>query len=111
MENPKFQVFKSAANSHYYYRLLAKNGENILSSEGYTSKQTCFNAVASVKENAPKGHLYERKDDFLNYSFTLKAANGERIGRSENYNSSINRENGIMAVQREALQAPIEDLA
>ncbi|NJK97274.1 MAG: YegP family protein [Bacteroidales bacterium] len=33
MENPKFQVFKSQANSQYYYRLKARNGEIILKGE------------------------------------------------------------------------------
>lgn len=33
MDNPKFQVFKSFVNSQYYYRLKAKNGENILNGE------------------------------------------------------------------------------
>lgn len=109
MENPKFTIYRSSANYQYYYRLRARNGEIILSGEGYTTKQSCLNGIASVKENAPYDSRYERKDGFLNYTFNLKAANGEIIGRSENYTSSSARENGISAVKRDAPGAPIED--
>lgn len=111
MENPKFQVFKSTSNGQFYYRLRAKNGEIILNGEGYTSKQSCLNGIASVKENAKIDSRYERKDSYMNYTFNLKAANGEVIGRSESYTSVSNRENGITAVKSDAPTAPIEDLA
>ena len=110
MNNPKFQVFKSSANNEYYYRLRSINGEIILNGEGYKSKQSCFDAIASVKVNAPIDSRYDRKDAPSNYTFNLKAANGEIIGRSENYTTSSARENGISAVKRDAPSAPIEDL-
>jgi len=111
MNNPKFQVFKSTANNEFYYRLRAANGEIILSGEGYTTKQSCLNGIASVKINAPSDSNYVRKDNPSNYTFNLKAANGEIIGRSENYTSSAARENGIAAVKKDAPSAPIEDNA
>lgn len=111
MENPKFQIFKSSANSEYYYRLRARNGETILSGEGYKTKQGCYNGIASVKENAPHDNRYDRKDSYMNYGFNLKAANGEIIGRGETYTSSAARETGIAAVKKDAPGAPIEDKA
>lgn len=111
MNYPKFQMFKSAANNQYYYRLRSlSNGEIILSGEGYTTKQNCLNGIYSVKENAPYDSRYDRKDSYNNYTFNLKAANGEIIGRSENYTTTAARENGISAVKRDASNAPIEDL-
>lgn len=110
MNNPKFQVFKSTANSEYYYRLRAANGEIILNGEGYTTKQSCLNGIASVKANAPYDSRYDRRDGTYNYTFNLKAANGEIIGRSESYTTSVSRENGIAAVKRDAPTAPVEDL-
>lgn len=110
MENPKFQVFKSAVNGQYYYRLKAKNGETILNGEGYTTKQNCLGAIAAVKQNASIDSRYERKDSYAGYTFNLKAANGEIIGRSEVYTTSASRENGIAAVKRDAPNAPTEDL-
>jgi len=111
MENPKFQIFKSPANLQYYYRLRGGNGEIILSGEGYTSKQSCLNGIASVKENAPYDSRYDKKEGYSSYTFNLKAANGEIIGRSENYNSSWGRDIGISAVKRDAPGAPTEDLS
>ena len=110
MENPKFTVRRSAANSQYYYRLQARNGEPILSGEGYTTKQACLDGIASVKINAPFDSRYDRRDNVSNYTFNLKAANGEIIGRSENYSTRQARENGIGAVKQDAPSAPIEDL-
>lgn len=103
-------MFRSTANNQYYYRLKSINGETILNGEGYTTKQSCLNGIASVKQNAPYDSRYERKDGYLNYTFNLKAGNGEIIGRSENYTSSAARENGISAVKRDAPNAPVEDL-
>lgn len=110
MNNPKFQIFRSTVNFQYYFRLKAANGEPILASEGYTSKQMCLNGIASVKTHAPYDSNYERKDSFYNYTFNLKANNREPIGRSENYTTQLAREKGISAVKRDAPVAPIEDL-
>ena len=109
MANPKFQIYKGA-NQQFYFRLIAKNGENILFSEGYLAKPSCINAIASVRENAPYDSRYERKDSLGNFTFTLKSGNHEVIGRSENYTSKPARENGIEAVKRDAPDAPTEDL-
>ena len=111
MNNPKFQVFKSTYNSEFYFNLKSANGEKILSGEGYRTKQSCFDGIASVKLNAPYDSRYEKKDNIGNYTFNLKASNGEIIGRSENYTRSYGRDNGIVAVKRDAPGAPIEDLA
>ena len=110
MTNPKFQVFKSGYNSQYYYHLQSRNGEKILSGEGYTTKQACLNGIASVKANAIYDSRYDRRNGFSNYTFNLKASNGEIIGRSENYTTSAARENGIEAVKRDAPNASTEDL-
>jgi hypothetical protein len=111
MQNPKFQIEKSNANSQYYFRLRSINGEIILSSESYYSKQSCIDGIGSVKVHAPYDNYYDRRDNTGNYTFNLKARNGEIIGRSENYVSSQGRENGISAVKRDAPIAPTEDLS
>lgn len=110
MNNPKYQVFKSTKNSQFYFRLNAANGETILGSEGYTSKQGCLNGIESVKIHSPYDRNYDRKDSYQNYTFNLKSNNGEIIGRSENYTTSASRENGIVAVKRDGPHSPIEDL-
>lgn len=111
MQNPKFQLFKSRTSGQYYFRLRSINGEIILSSEAYTTKQSCNNGIAAVKANAPFESRYERRKSINGqYYFVLKASNGEIIGTSETYTTEYARENGIMAVKRDAPNAPIEDL-
>jgi len=109
MNNPKFQIFRGT-NYQYYFRLKAGNGEIVLSSEGYTTKQSCQNGIASVKVNAPYDSRYDRRDSYNNYTFNLKAMNNEIIGRSQNYGSSYGREIGISSVKSNAPSAPTEDL-
>jgi len=58
MTNPKFQIFLGTDNQ-YYFRLRARNGEIILSSEGYVTKAGCLNGIASVRENALIDERYE----------------------------------------------------
>ena len=50
-KHPKFEIYKDKAGE-YRFRLKARNGEVILSSEGYTAKASCVNGVESVKKNA-----------------------------------------------------------
>ncbi len=111
MENPKFQIFKSPTNGEFYYRLRAKNGEIILSGEGYKTKQGCQAGIAAVKQNASYDNRYDRNDSYTSYGSNLKAANYEIIGRGETYTTRAARDNGIEAVKRDAPGAPIEDNA
>lgn len=111
MSFPRFEIKKSA-NDQFYFVLRSKgNGEVILVSEMYTTKQSCNNGIESVRKNAPDNARYERKENSGKYSFNLKAGNGEVIGRSESYASSSGRDKGIEAVKRDAPDAPIEDLS
>jgi uncharacterized protein len=107
MNYPKFELFKSPVNNQFYFRLKAPNGEIILSSEGYTSKQSCEGGIASVKINATDGNRYERHNNMSSYTFNLKAANNEVIGRSESYANAFNRDQGIATVMTNAPYASI----
>ncbi|MEM5536546.1 YegP family protein [Neptuniibacter pectenicola] len=106
----KFEIFLGS-NSQYYFRLKAPNGQIILASEGYTTKQNCKNGIASVKVSAPYDSNYDRLTarNGQNY-FTLKASNGQVIGVSETYTTSSARDNGIEAVKAYAPSASIVDL-
>ena len=53
VKNPKFEIYKDKAGE-FRFRLNAKNGENILASEGYKSMDSCKNGIESVKKNAPE---------------------------------------------------------
>jgi uncharacterized protein YegP (UPF0339 family) len=111
MSYPKFTIFKDSAGE-FRFNLFAVNGKNILrSSEGYTTKQSCKDAISSVKVNSPYDSRYSRLTASNGqYYFILNASNGEELGISEMYTTIANRENGISAVKRDAPNAPTEDL-
>ena len=50
-KHPKFEVYTDKSGE-FRFRLKARNGEIIATSEGYTSKPNCLNGVESVKKNA-----------------------------------------------------------
>ncbi|HIC45651.1 YegP family protein [Methylophaga sp.] len=105
----KFELYKDNAGE-YRFRLLAGNGQNILASEGYTSKSSCENGIDSVKNNAPLDDRFERKETSSGkYMFNLKAANHQVIGTSQSYTSAASRDNGIESVKTNAPDAQIDD--
>ena len=58
VKHPKFEMYQDKAGE-YRFRLKAKNGEVIATSEGYSSKAGCENGIASVKKNAPDAEIKE----------------------------------------------------
>ena len=56
--NPKFQVFEDKAGE-FRFRLTARNGEIIATSEGYKAKASCLNGIESVRKNAPDAEVVE----------------------------------------------------
>lgn len=109
MSNPKFQI-KESNNNQFHFNLHALNGQVILSSEMYTTKQGCKGGIESVKKNAPTDDQYDRKEAKNGqFYFNLKATNGEIIGKSEMYTTKASRDNGIESVKKNAPIAGIED--
>jgi len=54
--NPKFQIYEDKAGE-FRFRLTARNGEIIATSEGYKTKASCLNGVESVRKNAPEAEV------------------------------------------------------
>ena len=106
----KFEIYKDK-REEFRFRLKAGNGQNILASEGYSSKSSCENGVESVKNNAPNDSKYERLESKGGSPyFNLKASNGQVIGTSEMYSSSSAMESGIESVKNNAPNASVDDL-
>lgn len=55
-KNPKFEVYVDKAGE-FRFRLKARNGEIIATSEGYKAKAGCFNGIESVRKNAPDAEV------------------------------------------------------
>ena len=103
-------VLKTAKDGSTYFRLVASNGETILSSEMYKSKSSALNGIESVRKNAPDDARYERKTTTKGQPmFNLKAANHQVIGTSESYSSASAMENGIASVKKNAPEATVDD--
>jgi len=109
VKNPKFQI-TLGKNDEFYFSLSARNGEKILSGQGYSSKANCKNGIESVKKNSQDDGRFERKEakDGRTY-FTLTATNGQVIGQSQMYKTVQGRDNGIESVAKVAPEAPVED--
>jgi uncharacterized protein YegP (UPF0339 family) len=106
----KYQVYKGN-DGQFYFRLKAANGENILGSEGYSTKASALNGIASVRVNSPHDGNYLRQTSSDNrYYFVLRAANYEPLGKSQLYPTTQAREVGIQSVKTNGPTAPIEDL-
>ena len=58
LTNPKFEIYTDKAGE-FRFRLTAKNGQNILASEGYAQMAGCTNGIESVKTNAPDAEIVE----------------------------------------------------
>ena len=60
IKNPKFEVYADKAGE-FRFRLKAKNGQIIATSEGYKAKASCENGIESVRKNAAEGKI-EKED-------------------------------------------------
>lgn len=101
---------KKAANGQFHFNLKAGNGEIILSSEMYESKDSARNGIASVQKNCPDDARYERSEASNGkHYFTLKAGNHQVIGNSQMYASAASRDAGIESVKANGSTTDIED--
>ena len=99
-----------ASGDQFMFNLVAANGQVILSSERYTSKDSAINGIESVKKNATMDERYERCTSSAGDPyFVLKAGNNQEIGHSEMYSSASAMENGIQSVMSNAPGAATED--
>lgn len=58
VSNPKFEMYKDKGGE-FRFRLKARNGQIIATSEGYASKASCENGIESVRKNAPDAEVEE----------------------------------------------------
>lgn len=106
----KFEL-KKAKNGQFFFNLKSGNGQIILTSETYKSKDGAENGIKSVKKNAASNKNFDILKSAKNQPyFVLKSPNKEPIGKSEIYSSTTSMKNGIKSVMTNAPKARIEDL-
>ena len=104
-------MFKITQNKmgEYLFSLYARNGQEILYSEGYTTKAGCENAIESTRRNSLREEAFEKKiTSNGEFYFYLKAQNGQIIGTSNYYESEASRDNGVASVMKNAPDSKIE---
>ena len=97
--NPKYRIHRSKNNDNFYFSLVAKNGEPILSSEGYLTKDGALNGIRSISENGTDIFNFEIRNSKDNkFYFVVKASNNKIIGTSEMYDEKESASVGIQSV-------------
>jgi uncharacterized protein YegP (UPF0339 family) len=103
-----FEVFRSEKDGKYYFRLKARNGETILSSQAYTERRGCIRGLRSVRKNATEPENYVRRTATDGrFFFVLRAANARVIGTSQMYTSDQGVSGGIESVMQNAPTAEV----
>jgi uncharacterized protein YegP (UPF0339 family) len=107
--NGWFDLNKSKADD-FYFVLKAGNGEAVLTSEMYSSRDSADNGIASVQKNCGDEAAYDRATSTDGkFRFNLKAANHQVIGTSQLYVSADSRETGIDSVKSNGKSKTIKD--
>jgi uncharacterized protein YegP (UPF0339 family) len=98
------------SGDQFMFNLKATNGQVILTSERYKSKQAAQDGIESVRKNSADDKRFERLQakDGSPY-FNLTATNGQTIGRSEMYKSVASRDAGIESVKKNGPGATLKD--
>ena len=106
----KFEIYKDQQEK-FRFRLQANNGQNIIASQGYTTKKSCVSGISSVKRNSQDYTNFERlRSKGGSHYFNLKAQNKLVIATSQMYTSSKAMEQGINSVKKNALNADIIEI-
>jgi hypothetical protein len=107
-----FEIFQSEKTSKFHFRLKAKNGQVILTSQAYAQKSGAENGIQSVIKNTSDGDKQFDRLESKNGSpyFVLKSPNGQVIGQSEMYSSASAMNKGIESVCKNAQEGKIKDL-
>lgn len=107
----KFIINRSKDGS-FEYTLVETDGEVILSSQGYGSKQGCKIGIGSVQSNAGADEQYERKKGRNGkVSFNLLSHNGRVIGEGGKFASEASMEKVITFLKKKAKSAKIVDVS
>jgi uncharacterized protein YegP (UPF0339 family) len=110
VKRAKFQI-ETAKDGRVHFKLLAVNGEVILTSQMYVSEVTAKKGIASVQANAAIADQFEgKRQESGKHYFVLKSRNRHIIGTGVACLSKAKMKNRIRSVMKHAPMAKIEDL-
>jgi uncharacterized protein len=103
-------VISKRKNGEFQFNLKARNGQTILTSEGYSTRTACDSGIDSVRKNSQVDARFEKKEAANGkLYFNLRSSNGQVIGTSEMYEAAGGRNNGVASVRKNAPDAVIVD--
>ena len=97
----KFEIFQSEANSKYYFRLKAKNGQVVLSGNAHDTVDAAKATIAVVQERAGDAANFKTNETATGkFTFSLRSSENKPLGNSQSYKSEKSMKNGIASVGR-----------
>jgi uncharacterized protein YegP (UPF0339 family) len=106
--NGKYEVYQTADG--YAYQLKASNGEILVISETYASKDGVMKAIDAVKKNLETGNVKIFSDKRGKYKFKLISKNYRTLAISANYNVEKSAVRASESFKKFALKADIVDI-
>lgn len=106
--NGKYEVYTDG--SSYYYTLKASNGEILIKSEAYASKDSVLLAIEAIKRNVEVGTIAVREDKHGLYQFVLTARNHRTLVMSANYSTEKRAQSASESFKRFAATSPVVEL-
>ena len=104
----KYEVYTDGTS--YYYTLKASNGEVLIKSEAYASKDSVLLAIEAIKRNVEVGTISVRQDKHGLYQFVLTARNHRTLVMSANYKTEKRAQSASESFKRFASNSPIVEL-
>lgn len=112
-------------NTGIKFDLFAGNGQDILTSEVYSSRAALLRGIQSVRKNAPSAPLEDQtaenrtavpnprfelyRDKSGDFRFRLRSRNGKIIAVSGEYSTKSAALSGIESVRKNASEAELEE--
>lgn len=111
-------------NTGIKFDLYAGNGQDIVTSEVYSSRAAVLRGVESVRKNAPSAHFEDQtvadaaqpnpkfelyRDKSGQFRFRLRSRNGKIIAVSDGYGTKSAALSGMESVRKNAAVAELEE--
>ncbi|MDE7263531.1 MAG: DUF1508 domain-containing protein, partial [Anaeroplasmataceae bacterium] len=104
----KFEVYPSGDG--YQYRLKASNGEILVVSEVYTTKDSAMKAIDAVKRNVEIGEIRIFKDKRGMYKFKLTSKNYRVLALGSSYSTEKSAVRSSESFKKFALKANVVEI-
>lgn len=108
MKSPRFEVKLSSSNQFYYFTLHAADGEILLFSTEFDTRQDCLNAIRAARVNVSVGVLFQPQDVPPRYRCILRSLHGNILACTDDYFTEKKRDQVVELVKQVAETAVVE---